>query len=277
MSAFQAELQKRSMHNPNAYISDEQRRKLLEEMIEFQVLLTRAREAGYDRDPEIKARINQFIVSRFQEDQLEHHNGSNTVTSDAEVQAYYEQHQEQFSKPAAMRFGIIEFKISPKAGDEKRAELRQRAELVVTRARAIDQAEFARLAQQHSEDQATRYAGGDTGWMTREDASLRWGKPLAATAFELSEAGNVAPLIETPSGFYIVRLLERRAVSVRPFSEVKSAIAYQLARQRQFERDDLFRENMRRGLTIETNPDFLKLTAPTQSTVNAKPPGLPGG
>jgi len=275
LADFTAELDRRSRLHDRLYETEEQRGKLLDEMIQFEVLLAKARAAGYDQHPEIKARLNQFIVARFQEDQLAAQPAPITP-SETEVRSFYEQNQERFTTPAAIRAALIHFKSSPKATGPKREELKQKAEAARAEARESDAAGFSRLAQKYSEDQATRYAGGDMGWLTRDSVAGHWEEAVLNAAFAIPEPGHLSPLVETPQGFYIIRLMERKPSAVRPLAQVKDAITYELAQRQQHQRQLDFHEEMKRGLKIETHPELLKLIPAPEQTSEARPPPLPG-
>jgi len=270
---FQAELGRRLRANPQAYSTKEQREKLLQEMVRFEVTLEQARAAGFDRKPEVRAQVKELIVARFQQDRLAKE--PTTAPGEAEARQFYRQHPTQFTEPAAARFAVIYFKCSRRATEEKREEIKRKAEAVLEEAKGTDAQGFSRLALQHSEDQSTRYAGGDAGWVQQDVAAPRWDPAVVDAAFDLAEPGASAPLVDTPGGFYIVRLLEKRSSGVRPFADVKEAIAYELSQQKRYQRQrDLF-EEMKRGLKIEMNPEAATLIAPTEKTVEARPPPLP--
>jgi peptidyl-prolyl cis-trans isomerase D len=156
---------------------------------------------------------------------------------------------------------------------EKQAELRRRAETVLGEARATaDEAAFARIVARHSEDQATRYRGGDLGWLVQGSASA---DPAVVEAlFALQQPGQFAPLVQGARGFYVAKLLEKREAGRKPLAEVKEAIRYQLSRQKaeQAERD--FFAAMKQGLDIHINHALLEsISLPAEKNA---PPRMPG-
>lgn len=56
-------------------------------------------------------------------------------------------------------------------------------------------------------------------------------KPFEDTAFSLKKAGDMSGVIESPFGWHIIKLTERKPAGVRPFEEVKD----QLMREAQSE------------------------------------------
>lgn len=273
LAAFERELTRRARTHPQLYASEAQHRKLLEEMIQFEVLLASAKAAGYDRDPQIQSQINQFIVTRFQEDRLS--KAGAVAPTEEELRAFYANHPGQFSVPPAVRAAVIQFKISPKAAAEKRDELRAKAEAIWTAAHTAGAAEFGRLAQQHSDDQSTRYHHGEAGWLSLEQLSERWNSSVSNAVFALTEPGQTAPLVESPDGFYIVRLLEKRPSGVRPFEEVRDAIAYAVTQQNDLARQAEFRSRLQQNLRIESYPERLPLSNASARVAEPAPPAMP--
>jgi peptidyl-prolyl cis-trans isomerase C len=276
LTEFEAELKRRAAGHPQILATREQHRKVLEEMVRFRVVLAAAKAAGYDRDPEVQAKVNQFIVSSFQESKLAGHPAS-PAPPDAALRDFYQQRLPEFATPAAVRAAVIYFKCSPKATAAKQAELKQQAESVLTRAQDLDEAGFRQLVQEYSEDVATRYVGGDTGWLTSAQAAHRWAAGVIDAAFSISEPGQLAPLVQSPDGFYVVRLTGRRPAGVRPFDQVKDAIAYQVTRLRREQRErDVF-EEMKLGIKVEIYPELLDVTPAAKQASEPKPVPLPQG
>ena len=272
LAQFEAERERRGRQ---FHATEEQCSKLLGEMITFEVLLARAKAAGFDRTPQMQTQVDRLIVTRFQEQQFAARSPPATP-DEAQLRAYYQSHQEQFTTPAKVRAGLIHLHCSSKATADKRAELRRRAEAVLGEARKADSAAFTSLAQKHSDDQATRYHGGDTGWRRSGDDALPWPVAVMEAATALSRSGDCAPLVETPTGFYIVRLLEKQAGGVRAFEDVKETIAYQVAQQQREQAQQTFLEEMQQGIRVEKHPDFLKHITPTQQASETAPPPIPG-
>jgi peptidyl-prolyl cis-trans isomerase C len=274
---FEDELNRRVRDSGMHYETKEQKRALLDEMIEFKLLLQRARAAGYDHDPELLSQFNRLVVGKFKEDHLATNTESATTVSEQDVRSSYQQNLERYATPESVHLATIYFKSSPKATPEKRAEAREHAEAVLQQARQTDSAGFQRLAQRYSDDQVTRYSGGDIGWLARGENSERWGNSFTDAAFALHDAGDFAPLVETPRGFYIIRLIEKKPAGFRPFEQVRDAIAYQVARERQQQRQTDFLEEMKKGVRIETNSQLLENISVPARVSDQAPPALPRG
>ncbi len=250
---------------------------LLEEMIRERALVAKAKAAGYDRDPEVVAAFERMIASRFEEEQLA--KGAATQISDAEIEEAYHRDLARYSTPAAARAGVIFFAVSSKATPEARAEMKERAEVVLTEAGRLDATGYARLVQQHSEDQATRYKGGDTGWLIRRDElrESHWEPAVLDAVSSLARPGEIAPLVTTERGFYIVRLLDLTAASVQPLEQVKEGIRYQLTQRRQQQLKARLYDEAKRAAKIEINQAALDSISEPPMRAAQQPPPMPGG
>ncbi|MBW3618422.1 MAG: peptidyl-prolyl cis-trans isomerase [Proteobacteria bacterium] len=84
-----------------------------------------------------------------------------------------------------------------------RERVRARAEAI--RVRAANGEDFAALARQMSEDPGNKESGGDLGWFGRG----RMVPQFEEAAFKL-QVGQVSPVVETPFGYHVIKLEERR-------------------------------------------------------------------
>src|SRR6185436_656563 len=171
---FQAELERRARGSADTFARPQAREALLEELVTSESIYLRAKDSGFDQRPEIARQIKRFIVERFTEEQLSDKSDPPPV-SDTEIAAHYDQNASRYATPEQVRFAAIQFGFSPKATDEKKAEVLRKVEFVLAEARTLPTSErgFGALAQRYSEDQATRYGGGDAGWLSPGDEG-RW-------------------------------------------------------------------------------------------------------
>lgn len=80
-----------------------------------------------------------------------------------------------------------------------------RAELQAIRQRIVGGARFEDLARQHSQDRGSAQAGGDIGYFSRGDLV----QPFEDAVLAL-EPGEVSEVVETPMGYHLIRLEDRR-------------------------------------------------------------------
>jgi hypothetical protein len=257
---LQRELNRRAEIHPNVQDPTEFKRAALKEAIRFEAVYEKALAAGCDRDPQIADTLKRMIVAKYEQDQL----GimPQPQVGWDEIEQYYKDHPDQFGTPERLRAALIELKIPSNADPERRRAAVE--EMGQIRAAAISSpppdGTFGVLAQNHSDDQASRYQGGDVGWFTFKNLDSRRAglDPMVIAALsELKAAGDISPIIQAASALYLVKLVERQAASQRPLSEVADGVKYLLGRETaRLQREEIF-DHALVGLVIRTNMALL--------------------
>lgn len=269
-------LAKRARALGAGHASEELRQQVLEELVREKVLLLKARAAGVERDPELTRRWERMVVAKYEATHKPDPEQQCTP-SQSVVEQFYRDHAAEYQRPERIRVALIQVKGSLKATEERRAQVRTRAEKVLALAQMPD-ANFAELARIHSEDRATRYSGGDSGWMERGQVPLSWPRELAEAVFALETPG-LLPLVEAGGSFYVVKLLDRQSAGTLTLAEVRDRIIHHLREQHRLAAEERFHAEQRAGVTVEIHPAALQ-AVPLPTTAVAKGPGaspsLPG-
>ena len=267
---FTAMLQQRARRTGETAPSREEQQALLEEWIRSEAIYSKALASGFSRRPEIEAAIRNLVVSKFQEEQLKK---LPTSVNASALETYYRQNPSLFTVPAAVKGALIFLRASPKMMLDNLAQRRADAERI--RQRALAGEDFTTLAAKYSEDQATRYVGGETGWLSENPSRSTGQLPHVAIALlSATKPGEILPLLETAGGIYVLKLLEQRPATRQPLSQVRDVIRQQLVRAEEQARQQTWLTEMKAGVPVEINRAlFERLTAP--HPVSA-PPALPG-
>jgi peptidyl-prolyl cis-trans isomerase D len=136
-----------------------------------------------------------------------------TQVSAEDVRRKYEEDQEQYSTPEQVRASHILFKTEGK--DE--AEVRKQAEAVLKRAKAGE--DFAKLANQYTEEEVGKTRGGDLDFFGRGQMA----KEFEDAAFAL-KPGEISDIVKTQFGLHIIKVTDRRDAATKPLEEVKGQI-----------------------------------------------------
>lgn len=145
------------------------------------------------------------------------------VVTEAEAQAYYEEHSADFTTPAAvtLREMFIEVPVST-LGVNVAEDDAARAEAEAIRARLIAGEPFPRLAAELS-DGPTGTNGGLIGPVGLEELSESLRDLVAGMA-----AGELTEVLRLPTGYQILKLETRTQTQIRTFEEARADIGTQV-------------------------------------------------
>ena len=252
---------------------------LLQELLRVAVLAAMARKSGYEEDPEIRETVRRVLADRYRDD-LARQNPVPPVTDD-EVRAYYEAHLQDYTAPASARASVIVLKFPAGASVEDRAALRRTAEAV--RADALrgkeDKGAFAALARERSNDRETRDRSGDIGWLPRGVSTYRVEPSVVEAIFSLDAVGDIAPLVETQNGFYVVQLTGRNEGRAQPLDSVARGIRQTLFAERSRRHNAEIIDRLGEQFEIAINRDVLMRVGPISRVASndERPPSFPVG
>jgi peptidyl-prolyl cis-trans isomerase C len=151
--------------------------------------------------------IRQWIEKNFLE---------KITISEEETKAYYDAHPEMFIQPESVRARHILIKVDPKGGDKEKAAARKKIEEIQKKLK--DGGDFEALAKEFSDD-PSRDKGGDLGYFTKG----RMVKPFEEAAFSL-QVGQVSPIVETTYGYHLILVLDRKPESKTSYQDAKERI-----------------------------------------------------
>ena len=137
---------------------------------------------------------------------------SEIIVSPHKIEKYYNEHGTNYQVEDQVKLRMIVLNKTSE-GDEQTRKL---ADDILTKLK--DGAKFTEMASVYSQG-SQRTQQGDWGWGTR--ASLK--KELADVAFTL-KAGEISPVIETPTALFIMLVEESKPAHVRPIGEVRDEI-----------------------------------------------------
>ncbi len=269
---FQQKMRKRGGAHPDRV----EKNALLAEMIEEELLLLKALKAGLDKDPEVVNSYRNLLIGTFKERYLTPRI-DNVEIMDAEIKSYYENHPEKFTRPARIRLALIYMAIPPGTSEskirEKMAEIRKKA----INNQAVNG--FGKLCVLHSQDQATRYKGGDIGWVEK-GKSYRFDPGVISAGFALKNIGDISDILITENGLYLVKLSDFRPEKLMPLSKAAPRIRHMLAKEKKEKIQKNFQKELHLAAEIEIYPDILMKVSPEMiisdsETKKTFPPKLP--
>jgi len=282
LDAFENELARRSARSNADFTTPEARQAVLDEMIAFGAAVDRARKERIDRDPEVLQEVDRVLVRHLRARQLDDQLAKVEV-SDADVAQAYAAQQDRLTVPARSRAALVEVAVSERASPEVRAEQKAKAERLLVEAASLPESVrgFGAIAARNSDDQISRYRGGDIGWLDRDDAKVtrRYGSEVADAIWALNDPREIAPLVEAPDGFYLVMLLERTPASVRPLEQVDPYLRSELRDKARADIEADWRRQIVARVDVEVDQALFDTAQPPAPTVarssDTRPPPLP--
>ncbi len=165
-----------------------------------------------------------------------------TITDD-QVKAYYEKHKSEFAGGEKVRIAQIFVPAPPDLPKDKRL---QRQNLIMRiEAELYKGKPFSAILKEYSNSPLVQ-ASEDLGWFQRKDLM----KPIAEAAFKLKK-GGVSDVIETKSGFHIIKVLDIEVAKKHDFKDLKDRIEKILYQQESEKRLDEWLKKARENADIE--------------------------
>lgn len=124
-----------------------------------------------------------------------------TVSRD-EIARHYDENRERYRRAASAKIRYAAFPTEVTATDS--AAVKALADSLVEAAARPD-ADFAEMAEEHSDDAISARNGGNLGWIRPEAMD-----PAFAEALRGLEPGEVAGPVQTPFGWHVIRLDDRQ-------------------------------------------------------------------
>jgi len=137
----------------------------------------------------------------------------------ASLEAYYDEHKEDFREGEEMQASHVLIQVAPGVSEADRAEARLKAQQVAKLAR--DGADFATLAETHSDDTGSKDSGGDLGWFGRGRMV-----PEFEEAVFGAKPGDIVGPVESQFGFHIIKVVGYRPERVPPLEEIEDNVRF---------------------------------------------------
>lgn len=234
-----------------SFETPEGQRILLDHLVERELLLQAAEEAGLDSDSFVQAQVElamqqvedtrvRALIQVFYEDQVV----NSVVVSDSAIQAYYDLHATDIYYQSAQVHAAMILAADPAVIDAAMADI-QAGQPFDSTAMAI------------SEHAPTAGIGGDLGWITADSPLPYLGAQEEITAALFAAApGTLTGPFTTDLGTVLLQVIESRAEGSRPLEEVRESIVNTLkpAMVNSYFRDELI-PSLRERYAVTINED----------------------
>jgi peptidyl-prolyl cis-trans isomerase C len=163
--------------------------------------------------------------------------------SDLEAKDFYDKNPERFKQDESVRASHILIRVDEKADPAAKKKARAEIDSVLKQIKAGG--DFAKLAQQHSQD-GSAAQGGDLNYFGKGTMVPAFDK----VAFEL-KPGQVSDVVTTQFGYHIIKVVDRKPGRTIPLEEASQQIKQFLTDQKKEEHQKAFIEGLKKKSKIE--------------------------
>ncbi len=213
-------------------MAGQDREKLLNNYIEFRVLVAKAKRLGIDKSPDFqkKHRLNgfQLMASELLQKEGEALQKKSQVTED-EAKAYFEANKDSFKTQGkfSARHILVKTKGGPN-GEQGLTEEDAKKKLAEIQAQFAKGGKWDDLAKQHSEDPGSKDKGG-----LYEGISFGQFVPEFEAAVKKQEVGKVGEPVKSTFGYHLIQVESRTEAEVPAFDAVKEQAKQKAAQVKQ--------------------------------------------
>ncbi|MBW2668608.1 MAG: peptidylprolyl isomerase [Deltaproteobacteria bacterium] len=192
-------------------------------------------------EAELKSQIRKgMAIQQFVDKDLV----QDVKVSETEVKDFYKKNPDMFKQAEQVKASHILIKVDTQA--DKSAKDQANKKIKEIQKKLEDNADFAVLAKEYSEGPSSAN-GGDLGYFERG----RMVKPFEDAAFKL-KPGEVSGMVETPFGYHLIKVVDKKPESVVSFEEAKGRIAQYLGQKIKEKVLERNLEDMRKKAVIKT-------------------------
>lgn len=259
---------------------------VIQDLMLHESLLQRARSSGLDLEPAVKRELGNLLIGKLMERELRQKLDAVTVSPE-EIQAYYASNTVEYTRPAVVRLAVLKLELDPKAGEVRVEEVRKRMGeargkvlAAPPRGRGPANNGFGAYAVDYSDDAASRYRGGDLGWIEMDRLPPRWPRQVLEAGIALP-LGQISEVILLSDGAYLVTKTDRREALVAPLADMEASIRQRLASQKRKAMETAYKEEAVRLAASVVNQEALAavsfpLKRETNTEIENNPPVFPG-
>ncbi len=225
------------------YASEESREKLLDQLIQYTLLSQEARSLGIDKKEDVVKRVEEIVNNIIIQELTRQEVSSKVNITDKRLEEYYTVNIEKFT--VQEKIEVILIFIESKDGSE---EKKKKAEMVLGRLNNGEKIED--LVKQFSDDIRTNKRGGKTGYFARGKRAGSYGQAFEDKAFSMKQ-GETSGIVKSKDGFYIIRVVDKKAEKKQSLDEVRPRIERALRQSMQKEAFDEYIESLKKKYPVK--------------------------
>ena len=190
---------------------------LLNNYVTILVVAETARRQGFDKEKNMRKQIQILSDEHLAKGYVQKNVLSKVKVTDKDVEEYYKNHPKEFEKPETVKARHILIGFKGDMTEDQKKELRKKAEDVLKKAKGGD--DFAQLASEYSDDPGSKTKGGELGYFPKGNMVPEFEN----AAFNL-KPGEISNVIETPYGYHIIKVEDKKAAEMPAFDSIKEQV-----------------------------------------------------
>jgi peptidyl-prolyl cis-trans isomerase D len=148
--------------------------------------------------------------------------------TDKEIEEYHKFNENKYYNEPQVKASHILIKLPPNVKQEENEAAKKKIEEI--RSQILSGEDFSKLAEEHSEDDATKKKGGDLGFFSKG----RMVPDFEEVAFKL-QPGEISEPIKTRYGFHLIKVTDKKEGGTPPFDELKDKIKGEMTLEKEKE------------------------------------------
>lgn len=185
------------------------------------------------------------------------------TVSDAEVQKYYDDNKNTvFLEPEQIRIShiLVQYGDQDTTKKTKEAALEK---IKMIQQKIKDGETFENMANKYSEDTNSNTTGGDIGYFSKGQLVAEF----EDVAFTLN-VGQISDIVETPYGFHLIKVTDKKAERIKTFDEVKDSIRQYLESNLKNDKFNKFLLSLKDAAVIKYSKAIAEAEKAATSTTN---------
>lgn len=241
----------------------EQMNKLLERQIDNILFAQEARRLEVDKNPDVRYKLEEFTKGILTQALIEQTVNKTVTVTDTEIEEYYTNNKDEFQVSEKIKASQILIAVDSSAGEKEKEEKKKQAEEILTEIKAGGN--FAKLAQQYSDDPATKKRGGVMGFFAKGSKNPEFEK----VAFSLT-IDEVSDIVLTDKGYHIIKLLDRKEGTTKTLEESRKKIDSKLTQKKKNDAIQKLLEDLKARTKIVIHEDTLKKITETSQAQSSE-------
>ena len=192
-----------SSNNPAAEVTAEQKKQMLDQLINMTLAAQAAEKDGLENDATVKARMQLLKTQLLAEAATEKYMKAHPV-SESETKAEYDTQVANMPKEYKARHILVDSK--------------EKADEIIKQLAAGG--DFAKIASKESKDAGSGKNGGDLGWFTAQSMV----KPFADAVAAMQKGQTTPQPVQSEFGWHVINLEDIRSPTAPAYEDVKQQV-----------------------------------------------------